>query len=71
MKIGKMKILITESENFSGKAIANLQSNFEVEIANIKSKKELLEIISDFDVIFVRLALKIDKEIIEKAKKLK
>jgi D-3-phosphoglycerate dehydrogenase len=66
-----MKILITEPDNFSLKAIVALQNKFEVKTVNIQSKQELIAMISDFEVIFVRLSFSIDKEIIQKAKKLK
>lgn len=66
-----MKILITEPKNFSTKAIAVLRNQFEVETAKIDSKAELVKIIVDFDVIFIRLGYRIDKELIDKAKKLK
>ena len=36
MKNGKMKVLITESENFSSKAIASLRNHFQVEMAKTK-----------------------------------
>jgi D-3-phosphoglycerate dehydrogenase len=71
MKIGKMKILITESENFSSNAIEALRGQFEVSTTNIKSKEELLSKVGDFEAIFVRLGLIIDNEIIQKAKKLR
>ncbi|WP_369765607.1 NAD(P)-dependent oxidoreductase [Flavobacterium sp. WC2429] len=66
-----MKILITESNGFSSKAITVLRNQFEVKTVNVKSKQELIEMISDFEVLFVRLGFSIDKEIIQKAKKLK
>lgn len=66
-----MKILITESNGFSSKAIAALRNQFEVKTASIQTKQELLSIIGDFEIIFVRLGFTIDKEIIEKSKKLK
>lgn len=66
-----MKILITESNDFSPKAITVLRNQFEVRTVNVKSKQELIEMISDFEVLFVRLGFSIDKEIIQKAKKLK
>jgi D-3-phosphoglycerate dehydrogenase len=71
MKIGKMKILITEPDNFSPKAIAALRNQFEVKTVNIQSKQELIAMISNFEVVFVRLGFSIDKEVIQKAKKLK
>lgn len=66
-----MKILITESNGFSSKAITVLRNQFEVKTVNVESKQELIEMISDFEVLFVRLGFSIDKEIIQKAKKLK
>lgn len=66
-----MKVLITESTNFSCAAIAALKSQFEVKAVKLGSQEELLEMVSDFDVIFVRLGFIIDREIIQKAKKLK
>jgi D-3-phosphoglycerate dehydrogenase len=66
-----MKILITESENFSLKALEALQNYFYVELADIKSREKLVLNIVDFEIIFVRLGYEIDKEIIQKAKKLK
>lgn len=71
MKIGKMKILITESENFSSKAIASMRNYFQVELANVNDREELILKIADFDIIFIRLGFKIDKDIINKAKNLK
>jgi D-3-phosphoglycerate dehydrogenase len=71
MKNGKMKVLITESENFSSKAIASLRNHFQVEMANINDSEELILKIADFDIIFIRLRCKIDKDIFNKAKKLK
>lgn len=71
MRIGKMKILITDSENFSSKAIASLRNHFQVELANINDREELILKIADFDIIFIRLGFKIDEKIIQTAKKLK
>jgi D-3-phosphoglycerate dehydrogenase len=66
-----MKILITESNDFSPKAVTALRNQFEVKTVNVQSKQELIEMISDFEVLFVRLGFSIDREIIQKAKKLK
>lgn len=66
-----MKILITESENFSSKAIASLRNYFQVELANVNDREELILKIADFDIIFIRLGFKIDNDIINKAKNLK
>ena len=43
MMTGKMKLLITESENFSENAILELKKYFEVEVANLFSEEELIE----------------------------
>ncbi|SHM95543.1 NAD(P)-dependent oxidoreductase [Flavobacterium xinjiangense] len=66
-----MKILITESNDFSPKALLALRNQFEVKTVNVQSKQELIAMISDFEVLFVRLGFSIDIEIIQKAKKLK
>lgn len=67
MKTGKMKLLITESEDFSEKAILELKRHFEVELANIFSEEELVEKIKEVDALFVRLRFKLSKEILSKA----
>lgn len=71
MKIGKKKLLITEPENFSNKALTALQEFFEVKLLKIKSREELKLEIHDVDVIFVRLGFVIDQEILEKGRNLK
>ncbi len=71
MKIGKKKLLITEPENFSKKALTALQEFFEVKLLKIKSREELKLEIHDVDVIFVRLGFVIDQEILEKGRNLK
>lgn len=71
MRSGKMKLLITESEDFSRLAISNLKEKFDVEVADINKKTSLMEKLSDVEVLFVRLRFKIDKEIIERAPQLK
>ena len=55
MMTGKMKLLITESENFSENAILELKKHFEVEVANLFSEEELVEKIQTVDVLFIRL----------------
>ncbi len=67
MKTGKMKLLITESEDFSEKAILELKEHFEVELANIFSEEEFVEKIKEVDALFVRLRFKLSKEILSKA----
>ncbi|NDP27733.1 MAG: hydroxyacid dehydrogenase [Flavobacterium sp.] len=66
-----MKILITESEDFSQHAFKELQKHFEVTKGNFHYDEELKEMISDFEVLFVRLRFKLTKEILEKAPQLK
>lgn len=71
MRSGKMKLLITESEDFSRLALSNLKEKFDVEVADIHNKVLLMEKLSDVEVLFVRLRFKIDREIIESAPQLK
>ncbi|WP_284651833.1 NAD(P)-dependent oxidoreductase [Flavobacterium terrisoli] len=66
-----MKILITESQDFSPKAIAELQNHFEVVQHDFNSQEELVAEMGDADVLFVRLRFKMTKEILQKAPKLK
>ncbi|RED19568.1 D-3-phosphoglycerate dehydrogenase [Flavobacterium cutihirudinis] len=71
MTIGKKKLLITESDNFSVKALTILNEFFQVKIGRIENREELKLEIADADIIFVRLGFVIDKEIISKATNLK
>jgi D-3-phosphoglycerate dehydrogenase len=71
MENGKMKILITESEDFSQDAVNELEKYFDVTKRNFNFEEELTEIIADFDVLFIRLRFKLTKEILEKAPQLK
>ena len=66
-----MKILLTESEHFSSKAIADLQQFFDVQVENIQTRAELLLKSTDCEILFIRLGFAIDKEVIQNAKKLK
>lgn len=66
-----MKLLITESEHFSSKAIADLQQHFVVEIDDIQTREELLLKSVDSEILFIRLGFAIDKEVIQNAKNLK
>lgn len=65
-----MRILITESEDFSPNAIAELQKYFEVVQRDFTSLEDLTENIAEVDVLFVRLRFKLTQEILEKAPKL-
>lgn len=64
MMIGKMKIIVTESENFSKEALAILASIGEVSLLNIESRESLINQCTDAEILFVRLGFKIDAEII-------
>ncbi|MBF6639989.1 hypothetical protein IVB69_00715 [Flavobacterium sp. J49] len=66
-----MRILITESEDFSPNAIAELQKHFEVVQRDFTSLEDLTENIAEVDVLFVRLRFKLTQEILEKAPQLK
>jgi len=68
---GKMKIIITESEDFSNTAIQKLSKFGELILLDIKDRPTLLEKTKDADVLFVRLRFYIDKEIIDNAPRLK
>jgi D-3-phosphoglycerate dehydrogenase len=65
-----MRILITESEDFSPKALAELQKHFEVIQHNFTSLDDLTENLAEVDALFVRLRFKFTKEILEKAPQL-
>ncbi|MXO06025.1 D-isomer specific 2-hydroxyacid dehydrogenase family protein [Flavobacterium sp. HBTb2-11-1] len=71
MKTGKKKLLITEPDNFSKKALAILNQVFEVRSIKIKDRAELKLEISSVDAVFIRLGFVIDKEILDKAGNLK
>jgi D-3-phosphoglycerate dehydrogenase len=71
MENGKMKILITESEDFSQYAVNEVEKYFNVTKCNFNFVEELTDIITDFDILFIRLRFKLTKEILEKAPQLK
>jgi len=71
MKTGKMKLLITEFEDFSKEALRLLDERFDVDLLEDFSRENLIAKIHLYDVIFIRLGIHIDKEIIEKGKYLK
>lgn len=67
-----MKVLITESEDFSTLAIAALhQKHFDVTLHDFNSIEELIESLREVEVLFVRLRFKLTKEVLQKAPKLK
>jgi D-3-phosphoglycerate dehydrogenase len=65
-----MRILITESGDFSPNALAELQKHFEVIQHDFTSLEALIENIAEVNVLFVRLRFKLTKEILEKAPQL-
>tara|TARA_B100001142_G_C14314863_1_gene648086 strand:+ start:1198 stop:2142 length:945 start_codon:yes stop_codon:yes gene_type:complete len=65
-----MKILISEPYEFPDEAISILQLLGELTLKNC-DRRELLEAIPTYDVIFTRLAHKLDKEFFDKSKNLK
>lgn len=65
-----MKILVTEPEFFDEESLNILKKVGEVE-ARRMNKQEILEKISDANVLIVRVETKVDKEIIDAGKKLK
>lgn len=66
-----MKLLITEIEDFSEVAIQELEKYFIVDKLDTFSKENVIKIINQFDAVFIRLGLLIDKEIIDEACNLK
>ncbi|MCR4030951.1 MULTISPECIES: NAD(P)-dependent oxidoreductase [Flavobacterium] len=71
MTIGKKRLLITEPDNFSEKALVVLNEFFHIKTSRIKNREELKLEIADAEIIFVRLGFVIDKEIISYATNLK
>lgn len=65
-----VKILITESENYSKEAIKILESTGKVYKKNL-TYKNLLKQISEYDVIVTKLGINFDKAILSEARKLK
>ncbi|MET3028156.1 D-isomer specific 2-hydroxyacid dehydrogenase family protein [Flavobacterium sp. UW10123] len=71
MMTGKKKLLITEPDNFSQKALTILSEAFDVKSIKVKDREELKLEISSVDAIFIRLGFVIDKEILDYANNLK
>lgn len=69
MPKSKLKILIGEPENYSSTAIAIYQKLGQVFIP--KSKNDFDDFLSQADVLVVRLGIKVDKNLLAKAKNLK
>ncbi|MGB2087862.1 MAG: NAD(P)-dependent oxidoreductase [Psychroflexus salarius] len=64
-----MKLVITEPKDFSSEAIDLLKSKYEV--ITLKNTELLNSVIDDADVLFVRLGIILNQNLLEKAKKLK
>lgn len=71
MTNGKMKIVVTESENFSAKALQNLSLLGEVVLLDVQDRLTLLRETKDATILFVRLRFHIDEEIVRNATELK
>lgn len=71
MKIGKMKIVITENEDFSPEVIQCFNTLGQVNTYDTKTRQELIQNISNAELIFIRLRFVIDKEIIDSNPNLK
>jgi len=66
-----MKILITESENYSERALEIYRQAGYVVLGNNLTREELLREVSNADILVSRLAHVIDREILERAKNLR
>lgn len=66
-----MKILITEPENYSQKALEIYQSVGRIVYDKKLTRSELLREIADADVLVIRLAHVIDREVLDRAKNLR
>lgn len=71
MMIGKMKIAITESAQFSSKGLQKLSEIGNVILLDCKNEQELVDECADATVIFIRLKFKISRSVIDKLPKLK
>jgi D-3-phosphoglycerate dehydrogenase len=64
-----MRLLIAESGNFNPEAADLLGQHFDVELADL-DRRQLIEHVRDFDLLWVRLRTMIDREVIDAAPKL-
>ena len=71
MKIGKMKIVIIESKDFSKHALQLLSELGTVILLDVQNENSLQDAIKDADVLFVRLQYYISSKIIDVATQLK
>lgn len=65
-----MRLLISESRNFSKEALGVLRDNFEVQLADL-DRSELIREVRDYEILWVRLRNMIDGEVMEAAPRLK
>jgi len=70
MITNKYHLLITETTNFSKEAAELLNKHFDTKYANINAKQIAFEI-ADYEILWVRLGSYIDKNILDRADKLK
>ena len=66
----KHRLLVAESEGFCPAAVRVLEQQFQLELADL-SRSELLNMLDDIDILWVRLRTLIDSEIFDAAPKLK
>ncbi|UYW00507.1 hypothetical protein K5I29_08080 [Flavobacterium agricola] len=71
MKNGRMQIVITENEDFNPLVIEGLKKIGDVKTYNVASTSELIEVIKDAEVLFVRLRFKLTESVLRQAPKLK
>lgn len=71
MRNGNMKIIVTESEDFSKVAVQHLSQYGEVTLLDVMDRTSLLEQTKDSDALFVRLRFFIDQAFIDNAPRLK
>jgi D-3-phosphoglycerate dehydrogenase len=64
MKNGKMKIVITESQNFSKISLEKLEAIGQVQQFDFKTIEELIRVCKNVEVLFVRLRFKFNKDVL-------
>lgn len=64
MKNGKMKIAITESQNFSKIGLEKLEAIGQVQQFDFKTIEELVQVCKNIEVLFVRLRFKFTKDVL-------
>ena len=66
-----MNLIVTESEDFSSKALNSISSFAKVTLLDIKNRKNFLEQTKNAEALFVRLKFHVNKEIIDNSPNLK